>query len=89
MKYNNNDIIDYLYQINNKIIKEEQIKSVSCFLNIIIVMIKVQINEKSNFLTSENIDIKSFEIFLLKRRVEKINKIKTIIKIKKKYENCN
>lgn len=83
MKYNNNDIIDYLYQINNKIIKEEQIKSVSCFLNIIMVMIKVQINEKSNFLTSENIDIKSFEIFLLKRRVEKINKIKTIIKIKK------
>lgn len=77
MKYNNNDIIDYLYQINNKIIKEEQIKSVSCFLNIIMVMIKVPINEKSNFLTSENIDIKSFEIFLLKRRVEKINKIRS------------
>lgn len=88
MNYNNNDIINYLFEINNIIIKEEQIKNVSRFSNIIMVMIKVPVNKKSNFITSENIDIKSFEGFLLKRRVEKINKIKTIIKIKK-YENCN
>ncbi len=74
--YNKKDIIDFLYKINNLIIKEEQIKSVLYFSNIIMVSIKIPINDKSQFIISESIDIKTLERFLLKKRVEKINKIR-------------
>ena len=74
--YNKKDIIDFLYEINNIIIKEEQIKSISYFSNIIMVSIKIPINDKSQFIISETIDINTLERFLLKKRVEKIIKIK-------------
>lgn len=74
--YNKKDIIDFLYKINNLIIKEEQIKSVLYFSNIIMVSIKIPINDKSQFIISETIVINTLERFLLKKRVEKINKIR-------------
>ena len=74
--YNKKDIIDFLYKINNLIIKEEQIKSVLYFSNIIMVSIKKPINDKSQFIISETIVINTLERFLLKKRVEKINKIR-------------
>lgn len=77
--YNKKDIIDFLYEINNIIIKEEQIKSISYFSNIIMVSIKIPINDKSQFIISETIDINTLESFLLKKRVEKIIKIKKML----------
>lgn len=77
--YNKKDIIDFLYEINNLIIKEEQIKSISYFSNIIMVSIKIPINDKSQFIISETIDINTLESFLLKKRVEKIIKIKKML----------
>ena len=74
--YNKKDIIDFLYKINNLTIKEEQIKSVLYFSNIIMVSIKKPINDKSQFIISETIVINTLERFLLKKRVEKINKIR-------------
>lgn len=76
MMYNKKDIIDFLYEINNLKIKEEQIKRVLYFSNIIMVSIKIPINDKSQFIISETIVINTLERFLLKKRVEKINKIR-------------
>lgn len=77
--YNKKDIIDFLYEINNLKIKEEQIKRVLYFSNIIMVSIKIPINDKSQFIISETIVINTLERFLLKKRVEKIIKIKKML----------
>lgn len=79
MMYNKKDIIDFLYEINNLKIKEEQIKRVLYFSNIIMVSIKIPINDKSQFIISETIVINTLERFLLKKRVEKIIKIKKML----------
>lgn len=86
--HNKKDIIDFLYEINNIIIKEEQIKSVSYFSNIIMVSIKIPINDKSQFIISETIDINTLESFLLKKRVEKIIKIKKNVNTRRINDIC-
>ena len=86
--YNKKDIIDFLYEINNIIIKEEQIKSISYFSNIIMVSIKIPINDKSQFIISETIDINTLESFLLKKRVEKIIKIKKNVNTRRIKDIC-
>lgn len=86
--YNKKDIIDFLYEINNLIIKEEQIKSISYFSNIIMVSIKIPINDKSQFIISETIVNNTLEKFLLKKRVEKIIKIKKNINTRRINDIC-
>lgn len=86
--YNKKDIIDFLYEINNLKIKEEQIKRVLYFSNIIMVSIKIPINDKSQFIISETIDINTLESFLLKKRVEKIIKIKKNVNTRRIKDIC-
>ena len=72
--YNNSDIIDYLKD-NEKLKYYFKLKSFSFFGDTIIITL-IKYTQNGSMIKSEFVSKQTFEKYLLKKRIDKINKIK-------------